>query len=296
MNPSLTLELLQLSKHCFLSGIFWLGGYLVFYATWHYLPIHERFGFFKTPEPEVHFQTVLLNWKIPFMWGMGTSLLQYLLGIQFSGHPTLLFQVPESWVVVHSANRWTDIGLAIIGFYWVDFTDYWAHRFNHMVSLLYNKFPFGHFVHHNYVFLNPLVVAASPFIHLTAISGMIVFVIYLSQGLYFSIFLIHIFKLVGNFGSHLGFDPLPWLTRLNHRLGGWLPWIPLHHQYHHLPFASPGNYGNITCLWDYVFGTVNSESIYHIEQGSPLPDIALKIKDPEAMQEFLKDKTAFNLV
>ena len=83
--------------------------------------------------------------------------------------------------------------------------------------------------------------------------------------------------------------------RLNHRLGGWIPWIPVHHQYHHLPFVTQGNYGNVTCLWDYVFGTMVPECVVHLETGRPTPEVAARVAAGDAeMAVYLKGKTAFN--
>jgi sterol desaturase/sphingolipid hydroxylase (fatty acid hydroxylase superfamily) len=162
--------------------------------------------------------------------------------------------------------------------------------------VLYKKFPVGHFVHHNMVFVNPLSVVNSPLVHLAQLTGLTIYFLMLSQGLVVSVFLIHIAKTTTNFLSHLGCDPAPWLTRLNHCVGGWIPWIPLHHQYHHLPFVSRGNYGNVTCLWDYVFGTVIPESAYHIQHGRPQPEVAEHlVRIEEEMRRHLQGKTRLSM-
>jgi sterol desaturase/sphingolipid hydroxylase (fatty acid hydroxylase superfamily) len=268
-------------------GCFFLSFYLLFFSAYTWLNIHERFGIFKTAEPPIHYQTALKNWKIPLMWGFGITLSSYFIRLKLGGQPALLFEVPQRYIVLHSPNLLTDIIYAIVGFYLVDLTDYWAHRLNHRYQILYEKFPFAHFVHHNCIYLNPLVVASSPPVHLAALSGMVMYVLYLSQGLIVSVALLHAVKVASNYLSHLGCDPLPWLSLLNHRVGGWIPWIPLHHQYHHLPFVRVGNYGNVTCLWDYVFGTVVPECIYHLETGNPTAEVAAKIEDRERITLFL---------
>jgi len=78
-----------------------------------------------------------------------------------------------------------------------------------------------------------------------------------------------------NWTQHLGCDPFPWLTKFNHLYCyGALPWIPLYHSYHHNPFIPTGNFGNTTVLFDYVFDTVQPESVYHIMHGEPEPKVA----------------------
>jgi sterol desaturase/sphingolipid hydroxylase (fatty acid hydroxylase superfamily) len=289
-------SLINLATHSVSTGLMWLLLYVIFFSLYRFFNIHQKFGIFKVQEPKIHYQTALQNWKIPFFWGIGITLITYLLGLNLlRGHPSLSFEVPEQLIFLHSLNLLTDIIYAIIGFYLIDLTDYWAHRLNHRYQVLYDKFPVAHFVHHNCVYLNPMVVTSSPPVHLAAISGMLMYLLYLSQGLYVSVALLHVVKILSNYLSHLGCDPLPWLTRLNHRVGGWIPWIPLHHQYHHLPFVQVGNYGNVTCLWDYVFGTLIPECTYHIETGKPTAQVVAKIKDIQEISEFLKGKTSLSL-
>lgn len=289
-----------LIRYCLINGVKWTILYLVFFFLYHRFNLHEKLGFFKTSEPESHYKTSLQNWKFPFLWGVGITISSYLIGLNLHTFPSgqrphWFFELPEQFIFLHSPNFKTDVLFAIVGFYLIDLTDYWAHRFNH-VKFFYKKFPFSHFVHHNCVYLNPLVVVSSPFVHFAALTGMLMYALLLSQGLVKSVAMIHVVKSFSNFFSHLGFDPLPWLSRINHRVGGWIPWIPLHHQYHHLPFVKPGNYGNVTCLWDYVFRTVVPESVHHIETGQPLPQIAAKMEQGEQeMRRFLKGKNRLSL-
>jgi sterol desaturase/sphingolipid hydroxylase (fatty acid hydroxylase superfamily) len=275
--------------------------YLIFCMVFFRADIHRRFGFFRTAQPRVHFITSLKTWWVPFLWGMGLSITMRAFGIdpgtlRMEGSPLVSLKLPDEYVFVHSPNIYTHVLFAVIGFYLVDLADWSAHRVNHYYDVLYKKFPVGHYVHHNHVFVNPLVVVHSPVVHLAQLSGFTVYLLMLSQGLVVSVFLLHIVKIVSNFLSHLGCDPLPWLTRLNHRVGGWIPWIPLHHQYHHLPFATEGNYGNVTCLWDYVFGTVVPESVYHIKNGHATPEIQARMANVEAeMTTYLAGKTGLSM-
>jgi len=94
-----------------------------------------------------------------------------------------------------------------------------------------------------------------------------------------------------NINQHLGCDPLPWLTKLNHYVcWGALPWIPLYHQYHHIPYVKRGNFGNGTALWDYLFGTLIPESIEHIETGKMPVKIWEKFQDPQKLDADIKQK------
>jgi sterol desaturase/sphingolipid hydroxylase (fatty acid hydroxylase superfamily) len=286
----------ELIRACLAAGLFWMSLYVIFAVIYHLLKVHERFGIFRTPEPDVHFRTLLQNWKVPLLWGVGFVLARSLFGLEVDGGLKLVFVVPKEFVWLSSPNLLTDLLYAIGAFYATDFVDYWMHRLHHRHDLLYSKFPFGHFVHHNCVYLNPMAVQSSPLVHLTAVGGFAMYALLLSQGLWLAAALVYTARGISNFGSHLGCDPLPGRSRLNHRVGGWIPWIPLHHQYHHLPYVKEGNYGNFTCLWDYVFGTVVPESVYHLEQGEPLPRVMERMRSGDAvMEKFLKGKTAWNL-
>jgi len=274
--------------------------YVLAVIAFKHFRIHERFGFFGSVEPESHYWTALRNWRNAFLWGVGITLLTFLLlldnrSVEFGGHPRLLFSLPEPYVVLHSPNLWTDLLYAIVGFYLIDLTDWAAHRLNHAHRILYRKFPWGHFIHHNHLFLNPFVVTASPFVHLAAISGFIMYGLLLSQGLVLPVFLIHLMKVFTNFASHLGSDPFPWLSRLNYRIGGWIPWIPLHHQYHHVPGAT-GNYGNLTSLWDHVFGTLTPDYVTHVTTGRAPERILRTMQNHNgAIDRLMRGKTRLSL-
>ncbi|WP_428309618.1 sterol desaturase family protein [Hydrocarboniphaga sp.] len=275
--------------------------YIALLLVFHYARIHQRFGIFRIAEPASHFRLALLNVKTPFFWGAGLVLACAALQIDrgsigiAASHPQLLFSLPEQYVFLHSPNLATDVLYAIAGFYLIDLTDWTAHWVNHRYPVLFRRFPFGHFVHHNMVFVNPFTVFSSPLVHLAQLTGLSMYVLLLSQGLLLPVLLIHLLKNFCNLTSHLGCDPLPWLSRLNHKVGGWLPWIPLHHQYHHVP-GEIGNYGNVTALWDYVFGTLSPATAHHLKTGKALPEIVAVMSNQDGvLDRYFDGKTAFNL-
>ena len=292
---------LQLAAMCLRFATGWTLIYLASCALFYFLRIHERFGLFHTREPAVHFWTAVRNWKFPFLWGIGVKLTAIVFGldvIQLSvvDRAAISPTLPAEYVFLYSPNRMTDVLFGIVGFYVSDFGSWLMHWLNHRFPVLYKKFPTAHFVHHNLVFVNPFVFAASPVVHLAQLSSVLVAVLMLSQGLVAAAFVAVMLEAFGNMNSHLGCDPFPWLTRLNHRVGGWIPWIPLHHQYHHLPCVSAGNYGNRTCLWDYVFRTLVPESIVHIETGKPVPHVeAYMARADEEMARYLRGKTRLSI-
>jgi len=277
--------LLRFSLESIAVGVRWTVTFLVFLFVWHYLDVHRRFGLFHVSEPKVHFYSAIKNWKVYFLWGIGLRWICAVFGLNLYEMslehfaPTIDFAVDPKYVVLTSPNTATDIAIAVFFFYLIDFADWFAHWFNHRYEFLYWRFPFAHITHHNMIFLNPMAVASSPFFHFAQVSGCFIYVFLLSQGLVKPMLYIHAAKMFSNFISHLGCDPLPWLTILNHKVGGWIPWIPLHHQYHHLPFVKRGNYGNITVVWDYVFGTLIPECTYHIENGKPTEKVQAKISE-----------------
>jgi len=290
----------ELLVSAFKSGVRWAALYVIVYSLYHWLRLHERFGFFKTQEPKSHFQGMIRNWKVPFMWGFSFTALPQLVGldltVSLNESPHLLWSLPPQWVFVPRGGLWTDILYAIIGYYLMDFVDYWTHRINHQSDHLYRSFPYGHFVHHNCIFLTPLSISSAPPVQLLLISTWVVYIGMLSQGLLLSVLIMQLARQFAGAVAHFGFDPLPWLSRLNHRVGGWIPWLPLHHQYHHLPNVKYGNYGNMSVLWDYVFGTTIPECSYHLEHGQPTPEVRRFIDNAETeLATYFKDRGHWSL-
>jgi sterol desaturase/sphingolipid hydroxylase (fatty acid hydroxylase superfamily) len=129
----------------------------------------------------------------------------------------------------------------------------------------------------------------SPLVHLAQIGTMIPLYILSINGLNHSVYYAWYVTMVPNLTQHLGCDPLPWLTRLNHYyFYGALPWIPLYHMYHHNPYVKAANFGNTTAFWDYLFGTTCPECTYHIENGRAMDKILDRFRDPAKLEKNLE--------
>ena len=143
--------------------------------------------------------------------------------------------------------------------------------------------------HHNQIFVNPLTTIMSPLWHFASLATYTPPFLLGILGLHRAAAISLLICAFPNWTQHLGCDPFPWLTRINHYyFYGALPWIPLYHSYHHNPFIATGNFGNTTVLFDYVYGTLQPESVYHIENGKPLEKVAKWFQDEEKLDRVLK--------
>jgi len=252
--------------------------------------IHKRFGFFGVREPRSHFWFQIKSVWVVASWALGTYWWAMMVGIKpsqpYSHIKTLdwmYWEMPE-WVRVENEPGYSKYVGGVALLYIIDFTRYWAHRIGHW-QFFYRTFPFAHAQHHNTVWLNPWTLAYSPFFHLANWAAITPMVIFWSLGLKQATIYGSILLMFPNLNQHLGFDPLPWVTRLNHYYCyGLIPWIPVYHQYHHLPYVKRGNYGNLTAFWDYFYGTLIPECIEHIETGKMPERILEKFKDPKQLE------------
>lgn len=259
-------------------------------VIYYFFNIHKLFGFFKIQEPWFHFVFVFKTMWVVVLWGIGQACLQMTLGVSRTwpkiGFPYALWEIsPEYQILPELTNTSQKLLAAVFIFYTTDFCRYWAHRMGHM-GFLYKTFPFAHFQHHNQMFMNPSLTLVSPLIHIAAWATYIPLTFYWVQGwqipVLWAVYPIHFVTAT----QHLGFDPFPWLTWMNYKyFFGALPWIPLYHQYHHTPFIRPGNYGNTTCLFDHVFGTLQTEFVEHVETGKMPSKLWAKIHDDPAKFE-----------
>jgi sterol desaturase/sphingolipid hydroxylase (fatty acid hydroxylase superfamily) len=256
---------------------------------------HRRWGFFKVSEPPSHFWFAMRNFWIVPTWALGMYWYAAILGIgpdptykydpdnHFSHMPWDIVPKEYKLEVESTAARvfWT-----VIIFYISDFTRYWAHRLGHM-QFFYRTFPMSHAVHHNQVFVHPLLIGSSPFWHFTNFATVTPMVFFWAIGLRHSAVWAALLQIPCNISQHLGSDPFPWVSKASHRyFYGALPWVAVYHQYHHIPWVPRGNFGNTTALWDYVHGTIIPESIEHIETGKVPKHVQDRFNSLKLNEEF----------
>lgn len=278
--------------------IFRVVGGLGFFAVYSLLDIHRRWGFFGVSEPPSHLRFQLKNIWVVVLWGLGTFWINSLLGLTMvsphladpKNHFSFLKWEFPAWLHVESDTWPEKILWTIFIIYSVDFLRYCGHRIGH-TQFFYRTWPFSHGQHHNMFFLNPISTAYSPFIHFATWGGQFPLLFYWGIGLRQEVVWAFAVLNFPNYNQHFGFDPAPWLTRLNHYyFFGALPWIPLYHQYHHIPFVKRGNFGNGTALWDYLFGTLIPESIEHIETGKMPAKVLAKFQNAEQLDRDCHEK------
>lgn len=289
------------ATHLFLESVKRMIACVICHSIWYYTDIHKRFGVWKTSEPRTHFVFTLKTMWIVFLYMLGKYATEKLLWIKATTFEFMvLFQITEEHIGPRLASLircpennpvWKDALLAVIIFYLLDLGRYLGHRIGHAEAVWYRRFPWAHAHHHNQVFMDPLLNFMSPYVHFAAIGTYVPCAFFAMFGYERASLWAWIASIFPTLTQHMGMDPLPWLTRINHYYCyGALPWISLYHSYHHLHIVKSGNFGNTTCLWDYVFGTVTPESIYHIEHGEPTPRIKKFFADQEKLERhFVKN-------
>lgn len=199
----------------------------------------------------------------------------------------VLWELESDKKFLFSNSHTQDVMWALATFYTCDFLRYWAHRVGHY-SFFYKTFPFSHAHHHNQIFVNPFTTAMSPMLHLASLGTYFPIFIIGVNGLHKATLICWSLTMFPTATQHLGFDPLPFVTRWNHKyFFGALPWIPLYHMYHHNPFVKASNFGNSSMFWDYLFGTVAPETIYHIENGRAMDKVLDKFRDLQELDKRL---------
>lgn len=220
---------------------------------------------------------------------MGSVLLMSAFGLDVEEYTTQIvkWELPDEKKFLFSNSAAGDLFFCLAGLYSVDFLRYWAHRIGHY-SFFYKTFPFSHAHHHNQVFINPMTTAISPLVHFASIATFLPLVVLGVNGLHRATIWCWFVVQVPNMTQHLGFDPLPFVSRWNHYyFYGALPWIPIYHAYHHNPYIKAANFGNTTVLFDYVFGTLSPECVYHIENGRAMEKVLDRFKDPVKLEKAL---------
>jgi len=274
------------------------GAWLLFNGIYYFLDVHRRWGFFGTSESSSHLWFQIKNMWVLHLWALGVFWFDHMVGIRVIAphhadpndhYSFMTWQLPE-WMRISAETKAEKILWALFIFYFTDFLRYWAHRIGHF-QFFYRTWPFSHAHHHNQFFLNPISVGYSPFWHLANWGGVLPIMFFWGLGLRQSVIWAHILLNQPNITQHLGFDPFPWLTRINHYyLYGALPWVPLYHQYHHIPYVKRGNFGNGTPLWDYMFGTLIPESVEHIETGKMPERVLQHFRDPQKLDKEMEGK------
>eukprot|EP01031_Cornospumella_fuschlensis_P034850 gene34850-42202_t len=265
-----------------------LAFYTSMHTLWNFLDIHKRYGPWKCSEPKSHYNFAIKSVWIVGLYAIGNEMIEYVLSIAESKKVVFtLWELADEYKIFSSKNFGQDIAWAIGCFYFSDFLRYWAHRIGHW-AFFYKTFPFSHAHHHNQLFINPLTTIMSPMLHLASWASYLPCFLLGIYGLQRAAIIAWGALVFPSVTQHLGFDPFPWLTRINHYyFCGALPWIPLYHSYHHNPFIKSGNFGNSSVLFDYLFDTVQPESIYHIEHGVPPPELQERFKDQEKLGKLL---------
>mmetsp|Transcript_38182 Transcript_38182/g.44474 ORF Transcript_38182/g.44474 Transcript_38182/m.44474 type:complete len:390 (+) Transcript_38182:142-1311(+) len=271
------------------------------HSIWYYTDFHKHIGVWKTSEPRTHFIFTLKTMWIVFLYMLGKYATEKFLCIKATTLEFIvLYQITEEHIGERLASllrcgennsTMKDALLAVIIFYLLDLGRYVGHRIGHAESVWYRKFPWAHAHHHNQVFMDPLLNFMSPYVHFAAIGTYVPCGVFAAFGYERAARWAWVASIFPTLTQHMGADPLPWLTRINHYyFYGALPWISLYHSYHHLHIVKSGNFGNTSCLWDYVFGTVTPESIYHIEHGEPTPRIKKFFADADKLERhFVKN-------
>lgn len=160
-----------------------------------------------------------------------------------------------NWIVL---PFWLKI---IAGVFIIDLTDYWLHRFDHKIPILWRF----HRVHHS-----DTAMDAS-----TAIRGYPTELIYFTLGeLLISVIFglditsMNIFLLILLPVLFIQHSNLPYPNWLD-KTFGWLIMMPNFHKVHHEQdqFYTDSNYGTLVVLWDRLFGTFKTKHINEIKYG-----------------------------
>lgn len=160
--------------------------------------------------------------------------------------------ISYKWMVEHLAvfEIKSTMLVYILAFVGIDFAGYWAHRFDHVINVFWNR----HIIHHSSEEFNLSCALRQP---ISTIIG-VYFFLYIPMallgipaGVVALLAPIHLFA---QFWYH---------TKLIRKMG-WLEYIvvtPSHHRVHHAinPEYMDKNFGQIFIIWDRLFGTYQEE-------------------------------------
>mgnify|MGYP001074015978 CR=1 FL=1 len=178
----------------------------------------------------------------------------------------------------------------IVGFFIIDFADYWLHRFDHKIPILWRF----HRVHHSDTSMDALTaLRAYPTagVYFT-IGELFISLIFGIDIMSMNIFLLILIPL--QFIHHTNIQYPIWVDKTL----GWLIVMPNHHKVHHEQdqFYTDSNYGTIFIIWDRLLGTFKTKPVNEIKygliefEGSKKQSFLYLMKSPFINIHRLKDK------
>ena len=160
--------------------------------------------------------------------------------------------------------NWIPIPFAlkiILGLFLIDLADYWFHRFDHKVPVLWRF----HRVHHSDTSMDAsTAIRAYPTeLFYFTIGELIISVIFGLDILSMNIFLFILLPVL--FVQHTNIEYPIWFDRAF----GWLLMMPNFHKVHHdqNPYYTDSNYGTLFIIWDKLFGTFRNKPVQEINYG-----------------------------
>lgn len=160
--------------------------------------------------------------------------------------------------------NWISIpyGLKILaGLFLIDFADYWFHRFDHKIPVLWRF----HRVHHSDTSMDASTAIRTyptELIYFT-IGELIISITFGLDIMSMNIFLLILLPVL--FIQHTNIEYPDWVDRVF----GWLFMMPNFHKVHHEQnqIYTDSNYGTIFTIWDKLFGTFRIKPIGEINYG-----------------------------
>ena len=160
-----------------------------------------------------------------------------------------------NWITVPYAFK------IIAGFFLIDFADYWFHRFDHKIPVLWRF----HRVHHSDTSMDASTAIRTyptELIYFT-IGELIIAVLFGLDIVSMNIFLLLLLPV--QFIQHTSIEYPSWVDRMF----GWLLMMPNYHKVHHEQdqFYTDSNYGTLFIIWDRFFGTYRIKPVEEINYG-----------------------------
>jgi len=149
----------------------------------------------------------------------------------------------------------------ITGLFLLDLSDYWFHRWDHKIPLLWRQ----HRVHHSDTTMDASTALRqfpTELIYFT-FGEMVISMIFGIDIMSMNLFLLIILPLF--FLQHARLNYPPWTDKIF----GWLLMTPNYHKFHHEQdqFFTDSNYGTIFIIWDMLFGTFKTKPVEEINYG-----------------------------